>query len=688
MRLAIDVGGTFVDFVKFDDQTGTVTIEKVPSSGQLAERFMEGVDKFGLELRDVETIVHGSTLVINTIVQETGAKVGLITTAGFRDVLELGRGNRPEIYNLFYKQPTPLVPRYLRFEVPERLDHSGGVLTPLDEAAARAAVETLIKEEVDAIAVCFLHAFTNPAHEQRMKAIIQELFPHGTVSISSDIVREWREFERTSTTVINAYTQPQVDRYLSDLEARLSEEEFDGQFNVMQSSGGVIDAMAAKAAPVRMIQSGPAGGVIGATGLGAALGTRNLLSADVGGTTFDVALIVDGTPLEKSSEMINRRPILQPTLDIVSIGAGGGSIAWIDPEGGLRIGPHSAQADPGPICFGLGGTEPTVTDAQVVLGYLDPHYYLGQRMTLDKAAAAAALDEKIARPLGLSIIEAADGIIRLTNMNMALAMRQMTIERGYDPRDFSFVCFGGGGGLFISALLAELEMKEGIVPLNPAIFSAWGLLNADFREDFNQTTVFALEGLSGGALAKRFQGLLESEQLTVNSKQLTVIGNRLVVDDSTNQLSNKPTLQLFCDCRYIGQEHTVTVPVLEQDLTAPDLSTLKSRFDAAHQHAYAHALPHHPAEVVNLRLRQVGLTPKPQLTPLPQSEEPVGHAQKGEREVYFRSGPAVCPVYDRSQLGPGHSFPGPAIVEEWTSTILIRPGQMATVDAYGNIVIK
>lgn len=680
MRLSVDVGGTFVDFVHFDDQTGTINIEKVPSSGQLEEQFLEGVARLGLDLREVKTIVHGSTLVINTIVQERGAKVGLITTEGFRDVLELGRGNRPEIYNLFYKQPAPLVPRYLRVEVPERLDWRGEVLTPLindddnnnNEAAAREAVRALVAEGVEAIAICFLHAYANPIHERQMKAIAQEEFPNGLICISSDIVREWREFERTSTTVINAYTQPQVDHYLSALETRLAQANYEGTLNIMQSSGGITTSQAAKIAPVRMIQSGPAGGVIGAVGLGEALGIKNLVSADVGGTTFDVALVVEGNALEKSSEKINRRPILQPTIDIVSLGAGGGSIAWIDAEGGLRIGPHSAQADPGPVCFGLGGTEPTVTDAQVVLGYLDPHYYLGQRMTLDKTAAAQAIEQKIAQPLGLSLIEAANGIIHLTNMNMALAIRQITIERGHDPREFALVCFGGGGGLFASALLQELEMKQAIIPVNPAIFSAWGLLNADFREDLNRTLVFAMNGTSGSDLATAFAPLDAEgrERLTANRMSKSTI-----------------KIERFADCRYQGQEHTVTVPVLESDFEHDDLQALKERFDDYHQQAYAHNLPSHAAEIVNLRLRALGITQKPPLTHLADGNSSVKQAKKGSRMVYFAGQWTECPVYDRPKLAATHTFPGPAIVEEWTSTILIRPKQAVSVDQYGNLLL-
>ncbi|MEM7345458.1 MAG: hydantoinase/oxoprolinase family protein [Chloroflexota bacterium] len=674
MRLAVDVGGTFVDFVRFDDQTGQIAIEKVPSSGQLEEKFLQGATQLGIDLTILQTIVHGSTIVINTIVQERGAKVGLVTTTGFRDVLELGRGNRPEIYNLFYKQPEPLVPRYLRYEVTERLDWRGEVLTPLDETAAREAVRALIAEGVEAIAICFLHAYANPTHERQMKAIVEAEFPEGIVCISSDIVREWREFERTSTTVLNAYAQPQVARYLSALEAKLSDGSYGGTLNIMQSSGGITTADVAKTAPIRTIQSGPAGGVIATVGLGETIGLKNLVSADVGGTTFDVALIVEGKALEKSSETINRRPILQPSIDIVSIGAGGGSIAWIDAEGGLRIGPHSAQADPGPVCFGLGGTEPTVTDAQVVLGYLNPYYYLGERMTLDKDLAARIIDEKIAQPLGLSVIEAANGIIHLTNMNMALAMRQITIERGHDPRDFACVSFGGGGGLFTSALLQELEMQQAIVPQNPAIFSAWGLLNADFREDLNHMLVSRMPDLTPADLAAAFAPLEAEAQTRLTANQL---------DSST------VTLERFADCRYQGQEHTVTVPVLPDDLEGETLASLKTRFDTYHEQAYAHALPTHEAEIVNIRLRALGVTVKPTLTPLETATTDVSSAQKGTRSVYFagKTQPVDCPVYDREKLKAGHKITGPAIIEEWTSTILILPAMETLVDPYGNLMI-
>ncbi len=673
-RLAIDVGGTFVDFVLFDDQAGTVTIEKVTSAGKLEQRFFEGVERLGVNLRDLGMIVHGSTLVINTILQEKGARVGLITTQGFRDVLELGRGSRPEIYNLFYKLPTPLVPRYLRHEVPERLNWRGEVLTPLDEAKARQVVLKLKAQEVTGIAICFLHAYANPAHEQRMAAIVAELFPEAQVSISSDVVREWREYERTSTTVLNAYTKPKMVTYLSALERGLAERNYGGSFTVMQSSGGMTSSQVAQNVPIRTVQSGPAGGVIGAAALGARLNLPNLVSADVGGTTFDVSLIVNGRSLEKTSTALNRRPVLQPTLDIISIGAGGGSIAWLDAEGGLRIGPHSAQADPGPACFGLGGQEPTVTDAQVLLGYLDPDYYLGKRMQLDRAAAERAIQSKIAEPLGISLAQAVSGIIHLTNMNMVLAIRQVTIERGYDPRQAALVCFGGGGGLFAGALLQELEMTQAVIPINPATFSAWGLLNADYRDDVTSSFVYPITQVTPAHLGECLAGL-EAE------------ARQRLID---NQLDPEAiVIERYADCRYLGQEHTLKVPVLPEDLRTPDLSALKTRFDAYHEQAYAHALPDHEAEIVHLRLTAQGITHKPTVPELTGRGYSLAEAEKSRRPVIFAGSdaPRDCPIYDRERLSPGITIPGPAIVEEWTSTTLVPPGQQLAVDEYGNLIL-
>ena len=671
-RLAIDVGGTFVDFVALDLDSGDVRIEKSPSSGSLERRFFEGIDNLALDLSALQTIIHGSTMVINTIVQEKGARVGLITTKGFRDVLELGRGNREEIYNLFYRPPAPLVERYLRLEVNERLDARGQVVAPLDEAEARAAIRKLKAEGVEGIAVIFLHSYLNPAHEERMRALVNEEAPDLEVTVSSEICREWREFERSSTTVLNAYTKPKLARYLSALQGELAQRRFTGALSIMQSSGGITSLRAASEGPIRTVMSGPAGGVIGAAALGNLLGESNLVAADVGGTTFDVALITDGQPLEQTEHRINRRPVLQPTIDIVSVGAGGGSIAWLDEAGGLRIGPQSVEAEPGPACLDLGGQMATVTDAQLLLGYLDPDYYLGERLRLNVKRAAQAIRERVAEPLGLRLDEAAAGIVHLANMNMALAIRNITIERGHDPRQFTLVCYGGGGGLFAGFLLNELEAARAIIPLHPATFSAWGLLNADFREDYVRTYLRPMEDLSAQELKS------ELGQLEADGR------GRFAANGIDPALTSA---QFYAAMRYHGQEHTVKAPILPRDFD-DDLLSLRRRLDEYHEQAYSLKLPESAAEIVSLQASIIGLTRKPIMKKL--AAKPTGSATKGERALTIRGydESLSARVFDREGLGAGAVIEGPALIEEWTSTALVLPNQSAAVDAFGNLIIK
>jgi N-methylhydantoinase A len=673
-RLAVDVGGTFIDFVTLDPDTGAITIEKVRSAGALDEQFFVGTQKLGLDPAEIDMIVHGSTMVINTIVQENGAKVGLITTTGFRDVLELGRGSREDIYDLFYKPPPPLVPRFLRFEVPERLDSLGNIVTPLDESAVADAAHALHAAGVESIAVCFLHAHVNPVHERRVAEIINAEIPGLRLSISSEVVREWREFERTNTTVLNSYTQPRMDAYLSKLDEGLAKRNYQGAFAVMQSSGGITSNAIARDIPVRTIQSGPAGGVIGVRRLCEELGVDNVVVADVGGTTFDVSLIHEGKYLERSSVKLNRRPVLQPTIDIVSIGAGGGSIAWIDSEGGLCVGPESAQAEPGPVCFGMGGQQATVTDAQLTLGYLDPETFLGKRIQLDPAAARSVIKESIADPLGLSVEDAAAGIVHIATMNMAYAVRQITVERGHDPRDFSLVCIGGGGGLFASALLRELQMKQAIVPQNPAVFSAWGLLNADYREDVTRAFLEPLDGVSPPSLQSQFDILEDEAREWFRGQKLA---------------NTELTLERVAEMRYLGQEHTIRVPIAASDLEGDNFGALRKRFHQIYEKAYAHALLDHALEFVILRLIAIGAIEKPPLFEL-DALTPDTELRSGKRRnvhVADARELVTCEIYDREVLAPGAQFEGPAIVEEWSTTILILPDQQVTVDRFGDLLI-
>jgi N-methylhydantoinase A len=676
-RLAIDVGGTFIDFVLLDETTGKIAVDKESSeAGKHTDHLLKDINRFGVKVSDLEMIIHGSTVVINTILQERGGKTGLITTQGFRDVLELGRGNRPEVFNLLYKPIKPLVPRYLRFEVPERVDHKGQVIQPLNEDATRKVVERLKGLKVDSIAVCFLHSYSNPIHERRVGEIIKEMYPEVSISLSSDVTGEFREFERTSTAVLNAYVMPRMSSYLGDLESRLVKTGFTGSLNIIQSTGGMMASTEARTLPIRTLESGPAGGIIGAVALGKQAGYSNLIAADVGGTSFDVALILKGRPFEKSETYVNKRPVLQPTIDIISIGAGGGSIAWIDREGGFRVGPLSAEAQPGPVCFARGGTEPTVTDAHLVLGRINPDYFLGSRMKLDIEAAKKAITKKLAEPLGLSLSEAAFGITHIADTNMINAIRQVTIERGYDPREFSLLCYGGGGGLFAGSLTQELKMRNALVPINPAVFSAWGILNSDYRDDMVRTAVKPTADISASALLGIFNELAEASVGKLKR-------NGFARSDVTFFRS--------IDMRYEGQEHTVKVPLPpDEELVQQGIEMLVRRFDQLHELAYAHSSPGTPTQIVNIRLSAIVEAKKPVLPAIPKGSGQGKAALKNHRKVYFRrtDGEVNCPTYDRKLLLAGDRISGPAVIEEWSTTIIVHPGQHLIVDDYGNLVIS
>ncbi len=675
MRLAVDVGGTFIDFVYHDELTGEVRTEKVRSAGTLSGRLVEGIRALEADITSLPTIVHGSTMVLNSIVQEKGARVGLITTKGFRDVLELARGNRAEIYNLFYKQATPLVPRYLRMEVSERVDFRGVVVEPLDEQELIASVETLVAQGVVSIALCFLNAYANPEHELQATRLIGKLYPDIFVSISSDIVRERREFERTSTTVLNAFTRPRFSGYLDQVGRRLAEEGFSGALTVMQSTGGITSTEIASKVPVRVVQSGPAGGVIGATRLSSLINQGNMVVGDLGGTTFDVSLISEGQYSERSDVSINRRPIMQPSIDIVSIGAGGGSIVSIDEEGGLRVGPESAQAEPGPICYGFGGTQITLTDALVTLGYFDPAVYMGGRIALDTNSAEAAIMNQIASHLGLSSEEAASGIVRIATTNMAYAIRQVTIERGFDPREFAMLCIGGGCGLFAGGLLDELEFKSVIVPNMPAVFSAWGLLNADYREDVSRTLLTALDDKTGPLLADAFGEMEERTRAALATTTAASI-----------------RIERFCEMRYTGQAHTIKVSVFADEISSETtgLAGLRTRFEEAYARQYRHILRDSPVEITAVRLAAIGETEKPQVSEVLARSASDEASLIGSRDIHFGSKAAQLQfaLHDRARLRCDDIIQGPAVIEEWNSTVVVNPGQQATVDRYGNLILE
>jgi N-methylhydantoinase A len=674
-RLAVDVGGTFIDYVLLDEETAEIAVEKQrAAASRLAEEVVEGMRRLPIPANEIKQLFHGTTVALNTLLQGKGAKVGLLTTAGFRDILEIGRGGRPEMYNFLYIPPEPLVPRYLRREVVERMTPDGETVVPLDTQSVDREVETLVAHGVEALAICFLHAYANPAHEQEAARRIREQHPDLPVTASSDVVREWREYDRACTTVVNARLRPFFARYVEELDSRLAEAGVRRPLALMQSNGGAISAARAALLPVRTLDSGPAGGVIGARALTAELGLRNVICTDVGGTSYDVALIHEGEILEKTLMTVADRPILGSAIEIESIGAGGGSIAWIDHRGSLRVGPQSAGAEPGPACFGLGGELPTVTDCHLVLGRLDPGSFLGARMALDVDAAWAAIDTQLCGPTGLGRIEAAAGVLAIAETGMTYAIRLMTVERGLDPREFSMLAYGGGGGLFAAATAEALEINTVIVPRAAANFSAWGILTSDYREDVVTTNVRVLTPENTSSIVSEFQSLTGE-----------AISRIAEYGFSAAEIG----IEFRADLRYEQQEHTVTVAVEADWLLAPGVfgQELREAFVARHRQLYGHGQPTAPIEIVTLRARAIGGVKRPAPMEWPQMPDA---SPAASRETYFpeQEQYLTTPVYQRDTLGRGAQVGGPAIVEEWTTTILVPPGWRGVIDRLGDVVLQ
>jgi N-methylhydantoinase A len=674
MRIAVDIGGTFTDLVAVDDNGQVFRSKSLTTPDDLARGIDDCLKGANVGVAGARFFVHGSTVTINAVLERKGARTGLITTKGFRDVYEIGRGNRPEGYNLFFKRPVPLVPRDLRLEVEERLYASGEVLTPLDERSAAATIGALKQAGVESVAVCLLHAYANAAHEQSLGELLRRQFPEAYVSLSHEILREFREYERTSTTVLNSYVGPLVSRYLVSLEKMLGAAGFHGTFRVMQSNGGVMSAETAKKMPVTMMESGPVAGVIAAAHLGEALGCRQIISFDMGGTTAKSSLIKDFHPEVTSSYYVGGYvtglPMMLPVVDIVEVGNGGGSIAWIDAAGGLKVGPRSAGAAPGPACYGKGGEEPTVTDANLIAGRIDPEYFLGSGIRLQRDRAAVAISEKIAKPLGLSLEEAALGILTIANFNMSLSVRAVSVEKGYDPRDCVLVPSGGGGALHAMAIARELSVPRVIIPPMPAHFSALGMLMADLKHDYVQTFVRELAETSGAEIADAFAALERSATETLSDE------------------GSKPeqiVLRRFLDMRYRGQEYTLPVPISEELGTVKDFSAIRTRFDQLHQDHYGHSAPKEPVMMVNLRLSALGKF-EDQL-PLATMSRAEDRGEHGRRPVIFESQPVDCPIYLRSGFKAGDRMEGPAVIEELGATILLYPGDRMQVNEFGQLVI-
>jgi len=686
VRIGIDVGGTFTDVVLVDDASGAIHYAKTSTTpGDLAEGVLAGLDKIlalaGVDMAQVGYLVHGTTIGTNALLEKTGARTGLITTEGFIDVLEIGRCQRPKegMYDLSVDNPPPLVPRDLRRPVRERIDREGSVVVPLDEGSACAAAEYLREQQVEAVAVSLLWSFMNPAHERRIGQILAERLPGVPMSLSVDVAPEFREFERTSTTVLNAYLQPVTAAYLDALAARLEEKygpqpadplpsplpEGEGTIDVriMQASGGLMTVAEARQRAVNMVNSGPAGGVVAASFMGQLTGIEQLIGIDMGGTSFDISLVARGQRSISAERSFAGYPVRIAVIDIDTIGAGGGSIAWLDPGGALNVGPHSAGARPGPACYGRGGELPTVTDANLVLRRLNPGYFLGGEMSLDVEAARNAIEQHVGRPMGLSIADAAAGIIRIVNATMAKGIAVNSIERGHDVREFALLAFGGAGALHACDLAEELGVRTVVVPALCGNLSALGLLVADARHDYVQTYARLASEVSPEDLRQRFEAL-QTEAV-----------ERLLADGFGPRDID---VLWTADARYEGQSYEINVPVS----SAGDLSRLVADFHAAHQRLYAYSSPDEVVQLVNLRLTGVGKVEPVTLKRV----SPEQSAASSSRQVYFFGhGLVETAVLHR---GAVHKLEGPAVIEEPLATTVLPPGWQAQADDYGNLILE
>ncbi len=686
-RVAVDIGGTFTDATLIDEATGHVAIAKtLTTPANPSEGFMAAVERAlreaGVTARDVTFVVHATTVATNAIIEGKVARSGFVTTEGFRDLLEIGRQVRPTLYDPQFEKPRPLVPRDRAVGVVERLGPKGEVLTPLDERSVRDAAALLARERVESVAVCLLHAYVNPEHERRVGEILAEELPGVPVSLSSEVAPEFREYLRASTTVINAVVRPVVGRYLERIERRLAEAGIGAKLLVMQSSGGVFGADAAARRPVFMVESGPAAGVIAAAHLGAGIGRPDILSFDMGGTTAKVGLIRDGRPSVTKDYQVGAHagagiggmslagyPVRTPVVDLVEIGAGGGSIAWVDSGGLLRVGPRSAGADPGPACYGRGGEDATVTDASLLLGYLDPAGFAGGTMALDVRAAEAAI-HRLAAPLGLDPVRTAAGIHRVVNARMADQIRLMTIQRGHDPREFTLVLLGGAGPVHGVALAEELALPDVLVPEAPGVLSALGLLAAAIEHQHARTLP--------GPVA-------EADLAAVNAclRELDAAGRARMADEAVPPEAVRVTYT--AEMRYVGQAYELPVPI-GAPVGAQDLAAVQAAFHASHERIYGYARPGQAVEFVNFRAVHAYPLPRPALAPAARPGGSVADARRGERRAYFAPhGFLPTPVYVRGRLPAGGRVTGPAILEQPDTTTVIPPGWAGTVEESGNL---
>lgn len=693
MRIGIDVGGTFTDLVLVDDRRSEIFYTKTPTTpNELSVGVVKGIDKIlkmsKAKFADIDFIVHGTTIGTNALIERRGARTGLITTEGFIDVLEIGRIQRPQegLYDFYVANPEPLIPRYLRRGVNERVDAKGKIVRKLDENSVIEAIKYFKRKQVESIAVSLLFSFLNPKHEQRIKTIIKNYYPQAYISLSSEVSPEFREYERTSTTAINAYLQPIIDRYLTLLQRKLGKK---GKFDlrIMQAGGGIITAEAARSNAVALVNSGPAGGAIAGSFIGDRAGTKQLITVDMGGTSFDICLVDKGLATVTTEGQFEGFPVKIPVIDVNTIGAGGGSIAWIDKGDVLNVGPESAGARPGPACYNFGGTRPAVTDCNLLLGRLNPDYFLGGEMKLFPKLSKKAVKTHISNKIGLDELESASGVLKVVNANMVKGISVNSTEKGYDHRDFSLVAFGGAGPLHSVQLAYEIGIPGVIIPSYAGALSALGLLVADTKYDYVQSFFYQAENLKPDTLFKGFKAL---ETKSMNQLRREGI--------------DRKDMELFwsADMRYKGQSYELNIPVKRLNrFTAANIKNILADFNKRHHQVYEYSSEQEPVEFVNLRVTGFGRSKKLGLKYPGGAYASMGldhkklttakalrHAEKQERDVYFDNiGVVPTKIYERDLLIPGCKIKGPCLVEEIISTTVMIPESRGTIDRYGNILI-
>ena len=684
IRAATDVGGTYTDLVYYEidsaGQCGAVRTAKVDTTPPHFEQgVMAALHKGGVSIAELEFFAHGATVVINAITERKGARVGLIATRGFRDVLEIARGNRPDLFNFNFAKPRPFVERHLRLELAERCNYKGVIEAPADLSALPALLEYFRAEGVEAIAVCFLHAYRNPANEAAVVAAIRAAWPQVSVLASHELSREWREYERTSTTVLSAYVHPVTQQYIDSLERELGSSGCKQCPYMMLSNGGIATVATAKANPVAMVESGPASGIFAGAHMGKLIGVPNLIMLDVGGTTAKCALVEGGNIKISTDYHVERThkspgyPIQTAVSEIVEIGNGGGSIAWVDGGGKLHVGPQSAGAVPGPAAYGRGGQYATTTDANLLLGRIDPASFAGGELTPDWGAVKRVFAD-LGRKLGVSAVEAARGVVRIANANMTNALRLVSTNKGYDPRDFALMAFGGGGPMHAVALARELKVPRVIVPVNSAVFSAWGMLLTDLRRDYINTFLMPLEVSRAAEVVGQFRSMQSEAADNMEREGLQSGGDTLEFEH-------------LLDMRYQGQEHTVKIPVALTD-GALDVTQVTDLFHASHEKRYTYRLPN-PVQIVNFHLVARAQVPKPSLPKAVVTGRKLADTVMGTRRVDFDvEGTVEAVTYNGLLMEPGMRLQGPAVIQEPAVTLVIPPGEWVGVDDYGNYHVE